>query len=606
MSGGWRATLGAVPDATGTTFRVWAPASRRVEVVLDGGRREPLEALEGGFHQGRLPGVGPGQRYRLLLDGRGPFPDPASRAQPDGVHGPSAVVDPGAFAWADAGWRPHPLEALVIYELHVGTFTPEGTFAAAAARLPALADLGVTAVELLPVADFPGRWGWGYDGVCPFAPARCYGTPDDLRRLVDEAHRLGLSVLLDAVYNHLGPSGNYLREFSPAYFDARHQTPWGDALNLSGPGCGPVRAHLVESALHWIAEYHLDGLRLDATHALHDDGPRHLLAELAEAVHRLRPGALVIAEDERNLDRLVRRPAEGGLGLDAVWSDDLHHELRRRLAGDHEGWFADFGGSVTDIAATLAQGWFFTGQLAPSHGGRRGTDPAGIPLERFVVCLQNHDQVGNRALGDRLHHAIDPAAWRAALALLLLAPETPLLFQGQEWGASTPFLYFTDHEPELGRLVTEGRRREFARFAAFSDPPLRERIPDPQAEATFAASRLRWEERERPPHAAHLALHRALLAARRALLLPRRGRVRVAAAGPAGLVLHAGDLAVAILLEGAGPVAVAPLDGPGLRVHVTTEEAAFAAPTAAPEVERAGAGAVVRFSRPGAVVLARG
>jgi maltooligosyltrehalose trehalohydrolase len=606
MIDGWSATLGAIPGASGTRFRVWAPAVRRVEVALEDAIPVALAEAGAGYHEGHVTGAAPGRRYRYRLDGRGPFPDPASRRQPAGVHGPSEIVDPRRYAWRDQAWRPRTLGELVIYELHVGTFTAAGTFAAATERLPALAQLGVTAVELMPVADFPGRRGWGYDGVCPFAPARCYGAPDELRRLVDAAHGLGLSVLLDVVYNHLGPDGNYLREFSPSYFDPRHQTPWGDALNLSGPGCGPVRDHLVENALHWIAEYHLDGLRLDATHALFDDGPRHFLAELADRVHRLGPGALLIAEDGRDLDRLLRRPEAGGHGLDAAWSDDLHHQLRRRLAGDREGWFADVSGSTEDIASTLERGWFHAGQPASARGGPRGTDPGGIPLERLVIFLQNHDQVGNRALGDRLHHAIEPAAWRAALALLLLAPETPLLFQGQEWAASTPFLYFTDHRADLGRRVTEGRRREFARFAAFSDPARRERIPDPQAASTFAASRLRWAERDAEPHAGVVRLHRALLGLRRELILPRRRSLRAVASGPDAVVLHGGDLAVVVRLAGAGPVEVAGVGGLGVQARLSTEDPAWAAPPAPPVVEPGPAGLTVRFTRPGAVVLVAG
>lgn len=595
---------GAFPAGGATRFRVWAPTAARVEVVLEGGASHALAPSDGGHHEGVVHGAGPGTRYRLRVDGRGPYPDPASRAQPDGVHGPSMVVDPGPFPWSDAAWPGLALRDLVLYELHVGTFSPEGTFAGAAARLPALAELGVTAVELMPVADFPGRWSWGYDGVSLYAPAHRYGPPDDLRRLVDVAHALGLGVLLDVVYNHLGPDGNYLGAVCPGYFTHRHRTPWGDAVDFDGPLSAGVRAFAVENALHWIREYHVDGLRLDATHAIVDDSPCHVLAELAARV-RAEAGrpALLFAEDERNLAALVRPASEGGMGLDGVWSDDFHHQVRVRLAGDRDGWFADFTGAVGPLAETLRRGWLFTGQRSVVHGAPRGTDPAGIPLERFVFCVQNHDQVGNRALGDRLHHRIDPAAWRAAVALLLLAPETPLLFQGQEWAATSPFLYFTDHEPELGRKVTEGRRREFARFAAFADPVAREEIPDPQAEATFTASRLRWEERAREPHASSLRLHRALLALRRERLRDRFGRFDAAPVPPGGLLLRLGDVAACVWLEGAGEIAL-PHAGGAPPVLLSTEDAAFATDPVPVEVTASGGIARVRFARPGAVLLA--
>jgi len=596
--------LGAAVTPGGTRFRVWAPTARRVEVLLEQGGGHPLAAEPGGYHVATVAGVAAGARYRLRVDGRGPFPDPASRFQPEGVHGPSEVVDADAFRWGDGGWSGLALRELVLYELHVGTFSPEGTFAGAAARLPALRELGVTAVELMPVADFPGRRNWGYDGAAPFAPARCYGTPDELRRLVDEAHRLGLGVLLDVVYNHLGPDGNYLGALSPRYFTGRHQTPWGDAVNYDGEGSEGVRAYVAENALHWIREYHFDGLRLDATHAIVDDSSRHVLAELADRI-RAEAGrpALVIAEDERNLAALVRPPSAGGMGLDAVWADDFHHQMRVRLTGERDGYFADFTGEVEALARTLRQGWLFTGQHSGVHGRARGSDPAGVPLERFVFCVQNHDQVGNRAFGDRLHHVIDAAAWRAAVALLLLAPETPLLFQGQEWAATSPFLYFTDHEAELGRLVTEGRRREFRRFAAFASPDARERIPDPQAEATFERSRLAWEERQREPHAASLRLHHALLALRRERLLGRFGRFDVRGAPPAGLTLAIGELAAAVWLEGAGEVAL-PFASRGARPLLTTEEPRFAADPLPPELLREQDGLRIRFRRPGAVLLA--
>jgi maltooligosyltrehalose trehalohydrolase len=595
--------LGAVPEDPGTRFRVWAPDAVRLEVVLEDGRRHLLQPGPGGHHQGVLSGVGAGARYRFSPDGRGPFPDPASRRQPLGVHGPSEVVDPSTFRWTDASWPGLSMDDLSVYELHVGTFTPEGTFAAAARRLDHLVDLGVTALELMPVAQAPGSRGWGYDGVFPYAPASALGTPDDLRALVDAAHRAGLGVLLDVVYNHLGPDGNYTGCYAAAYRSSRHKTPWGDGLNFDGEGSAAVREFFIGNALHWLAEYHLDGLRLDATHAILDDGPVHVLGELAERAHALRPRALVIAEDDRNEARLVRPASDGGLGLDGVWADDLHHALRRRVAGDRDGYFADFTGSSEEIARTVRQGWLFTGQPAPHfHGGPRGTDPSGVPAERFVVCLQNHDQVGNRALGERLHHVVDPASYRAALALVLLAPETPLLFMGQEWAASTPFLYFTDHEPGLGKLVTEGRRREFARFEAWADPALRERIPDPQAAATFEASKLRWDERLLPPHAAVLALHRSLLRLRRELVLPRRAGWTAAAAGPDGVVLGDGERTVVVRLDGAGPLAVDA--GKGVpRLLLSTEDPGFSHDPLPATVEAEGGRVTVRFRRPGAVVL---
>jgi maltooligosyltrehalose trehalohydrolase len=594
-------SLGALVAGGATRFRVWAPAADRVEVLVEGGGVHPMTPSAGGYHEVVVPGVGPGARYRLRVDGRGPFPDPASRAQPEGVHGPSMVVDPAAFAWTDAAWPGVALRDLVIYELHVGTFSPAGTFAGTAARLPALRELGVTAIELMPLADFPGRRSWGYDGVSPFAPARCYGTPDDLRRMVDAAHQLGMGVIVDVVYNHLGPDGNHLAAFSPYYFTHRHQTPWGDAMNCDGEGSEGVRDFLAENALHWIREYHADGLRLDATHAIVDDSPRHVLTELATRVRDEadRP-ALVIAEDARNLAALIRPPSDGGMGLDAVWSDDFHHQVRARLAGDRDGYFADFTGAVEPLAETLRRGWLFTGQVSRSHGAPRGTDPAGLPRERFVFCVQNHDQVGNRAFGDRLHHGIDAAAWRAAVALLLLSPETPLLFQGQEWAASTPFLYFTDHEPALGRLVTEGRRREFGRFTAFADPATRARIPDPQADETFEASRLRWEERSREPHASSLRLHRALLALRRSALIARFDRFDAVAVPPAGLLLRIGELAAAVWLEGRGEIEVS---GVGARVLLSTEDPAFASEPAPVGVVRSEGATRLRFGRPGALVL---
>jgi maltooligosyltrehalose trehalohydrolase len=510
-----------VAHDTGTTFRVWAPAARTLAVDIEDGNlagRHPLARGDDGYFAASIEGVAPGTRYRYRVNGRDPLPDPASRYQPDGVHGASMVIDPRRYAWSDTAWRGMPLDELVIYELHVGTFTEDGTFDAAAERLARVRDLGVTAVEVMPVADFPGRRNWGYDGVALFAPARCYGSPDSFRRFVDRGHALGLAVLLDVVYNHLGPDGAYLTQFSPDYFTSRYTSPWGAAVNLDGPKSQHVRGFFIENALHWLHEYHLDGLRLDATHALHDQGETHFLAELSGRLHdAVDRHVHVIAEDDRNLAQMVTPVKNGGWGLDAVWADDFHHEMRRALAGDADGYYADYSGSTADIAATIRQGWFYTGQYSRCLRAPRGTRPAGIAPQRCIVCLQNHDQIGNRAFGDRLHHRISPAAYRAASALLLLLPETPLLFMGQEWAASSPFLYFTDHHAELGRLVTQGRRREFCSFAAFSNPELLQTIPDPQADATFDSSHVKWSEADTEPHASMVRLYAALLATRRGL-----------------------------------------------------------------------------------------
>jgi maltooligosyltrehalose trehalohydrolase len=621
VSSPWRPSLGAWPEAGGVRFRVWAPERRTVALVLEVPGKEPtapaLERDRDGYWSALVPGLPAGALYRYRLDGEGPFPDPASRFQPEGVHGPSRVVDPSRFAWQATGWTGISLEDLVVYELHVGTFSPEGTFEGAASRLEHLRDLGVTAVELMPLGDFPGRRNWGYDGVSLFAPARCYGGPDDLRRLVDRAHELGLAVLVDVVYNHLGPDGAYLGLFSRGYFSERHETPWGAAVNLDGPACEHVRAFFFENALHWLHEYRFDGLRLDATHAIHDDSPRHFLAELQARVRASLPRrrVLVIAEDSRNLAHMVQPEQAGGWGLDAVWADDFHHQLRRCLAGDADGYYRDYTGSIPDLATTVRDGWFFQGQHSSYLGKPRGTDPTREPPRRYVVCLQNHDQVGNRALGERLHHQVEPAAWRAASALLLLVPETPLLFMGQEWAASTPFLYFTDHHDELGRLVTEGRREEFKGFAAFSDPAARERIPDPQAEATFARSRLDWSETGKEPHAAAERLYRELLALRKEERPSgvERGALDVAALDEATLAVRLGprvsrQLLLVVRLAGADEVRVFPSalalsEGAAWRERLSTEDPAFATDSRPIRVDVERTSIVIAFARPGALVL---
>jgi maltooligosyltrehalose trehalohydrolase len=518
VSAAWRLDLGASVFEGGVRFRVWAPNAKRVEVVLDrpggGEQRQTLTPEADGYHAGTVAGAQAGDRYRYALDGGQPFPDPCSRSQPDGPHGASEVVDPSRYRWQDADWPGLGPDGLAIYELHVGTFTPEGTFDGAIARLADLRETGVTAVEVMPLAAFPGRWNWGYDGVDLFAPFAGYGGPDGLRRFVDAAHRIGLGIILDVVYNHFGPDGNYLRVYATDYFTDRHSTPWGDAVNYDGPNSAQVRHFVLQNVRYWLEEYHLDGFRLDATHAIVDESPRHLLAEIAEVVHGLpERRAVVIAEDHRNLVTQIRPPDRGGLGLDGVWADDFHHALRTYLTGEREAYYANYTGRLEDVATTIEQGFLFQGQKRPASGELRGTKVTDEPARAFVFCSENHDQVGNRALGERLAHSIDCERYLVASAVLLMAPETILLFQGQEFAASAPFQFFTDHNPELGRLVTEGRRKEFAGFAAFADPARREKIPDPQAESTFRRSVLDWSEREL--HADVYALYRTLLTLRR-------------------------------------------------------------------------------------------
>ncbi|MFE8604986.1 malto-oligosyltrehalose trehalohydrolase [Archangium violaceum] len=537
--------LGAwVEPGAGVRWRVWAPGHREVRVVLyERGGQQPGDSVPmvdegGGFFSATLAGEGPGVRYKLRVDGEGPFPDPWSRSQPDGVHGPSEVVVPD-FAWTDAAWKGPDPEAQVIYEVHVGTATPEGTFEALIPRLRSFKELGVTTLELMPLASFPGVRNWGYDGVDLFAPLAAHGGPQGLRRLIDAAHAEGLAVLIDAVYNHFGPDGNYLRCYSPHYFTGRHHTPWGDAVNYDGEG-SPVVRHLVLSNVEmWIRDYHADGLRLDAAHAILDDGSPHLLTEIAECARASAPGrrVIVIAEDERNDTRLVRPREKGGFGLDGVWADDFHHQMRRAFAGDNEGYYRDYTGNMEDLARTLRQGWFYEGQVSQVAGHARGTPAQEAQPWQLVHCIQNHDQVGNRAHGERLGADISPAAFRAMSALLLLSPYTPLLFMGQEWNASTPFLYFTDHNAELGKLVTEGRRKEFAGFTRFSS----DSVPDPQAVETFTRSKLDWNEAAKPEHAGVLALYRELLRLRATdpcLKDNRRGHFDARPTGGHGLVLE--------------------------------------------------------------------
>jgi maltooligosyltrehalose trehalohydrolase len=613
----WRPTLGAWPESGGVRFRVWAPEAKALRVLFEPPGPAPvsLERFLDGTFGTLITGAKTGDRYRYEVDGGRALPDPASRFQPDGVHGPSQIVDPHTFVWTDDGWTGIPRNDLVLYELHVGTFTPEGTFASAARRLPYLSRLGVTAVELMPVADFPGARNWGYDGVDLFAPARCYGTPDDLRQLVNAAHALGVAVFLDVVYNHLGPEGNYLSVFSPYYFSDTHTNPWGKGLNFDGPNSSMVRQFFIENALHWVHEYHVDGLRLDATHAIVDNDPRHFVAQLTARVKESteRP-VYVIAEDHRNLARMIRPEGEGGWGLDGVWADDFHHKVRVALAGDNEGYYRDYSGSMPNLARTLNQGWHFTGQYSTYLQEHRGTDPAGIPPRRFVFCIQNHDQIGNRALGERLHHQIDLAAYRAASVLLLCAPATPLLFMGQEWAATTPFLYFTDHPEELGKLVTEGRRNEFRHFSAFADAAARGRIPDPQDPATFLGSRLDWSEANREPHASTCRLYQRLLTLRRHESAIRSERFSAYALTERTLLLRQDaeegpSLLAIIQLNGSSAIrlanheSLAGLDPSLWQLLFTTEDRPFATDPQPPSIESHVGGLEIAFARPSAVLV---
>ncbi len=530
-----RPPLGATVHPNGVQFTVWAPDAGAVEVEVyadHGPRHHLLDRDTEGLHVGFVPNLTAGATYRYRLDRGEAYPDPASRYQPDGIHGPSEVIDPAPFPWTDAAWTGLPLEELIISELHIGTATPEGTLHALAQQLPEQARLGVTAIELMPVADFAGRWNWGYDGVDWWAPSRAYGRPDDLRRLVDRAHQLGLAVILDVVYNHFGPDGAYWRRFSNDYFTEKHQTPWGEGINFDGPNSPWVREFVAQNAAHWIREYHLDGLRLDATHTIVDDSPVHILAELSE---RLRSAAsprqiVLIAENEHYDPRILRPIGDGGFGLDAVWADDFHHAMQVFLTGEKEGYVASYTGTSTEICDTIEHG-FLAASADPS--------PLSTPLAPFVFCLQNHDQIGNRAFGERLPHLIDRDRFAVASALLLFAPQTPVLFMGQEFAASTPFNYFTDFDPELGALVTEGRRAEFAGFRAFDDPALRESIPDPQNERTFLGSKL--DHRDREINGDIYELYRALLALRRedpVLRRSDRDAIRLDAPSARLIVVH--------------------------------------------------------------------
>jgi maltooligosyltrehalose trehalohydrolase len=530
---GQRMSFGAQVQEDGTRFRLWAPSAKRVVLDAHSGDGARLQAElneEDGWFDLVVAGLGAGTRYRYRIDDEIEVPDPASRFNPDGVAGASEVIDPRAFEWADGDWSGRDWHEAVLYELHVGTFTREGTYDAASARLGELADLGITAVELMPLAAFAGHHGWGYDGVLPYAPHAAYGRPDDLKRFVQAAHERGLMVLLDVVYNHFGPEGNYLRRYARPFFSARHQTPWGDGIDFSQPA---VRQFFIGNALYWLDEYRFDGLRLDAVHAIEDDSRVHFIDELVEAVRNC-PGAdrrvHIVLENARNEAHRLSAPRTElrVSGAVAQWNDDFHHCLHTLLTRESDGYYCDYADRpVEHLGRVLSQGFAYQGERSEFSGELRGERSADLPPAAFVSFLQNHDQIGNRACGERLAQlaASSPEALDAAFAVLLLSPQIPMLFMGEEYGAPQPFLYFCDYHGELAQAITSGRREEFARFRAFADSEARETIPDPNAVATFERCKLDPGDRARAPCARQLQHTRDLLKLRAAKIAPMIARI---------------------------------------------------------------------------------
>ncbi len=510
-------TLGAMVMEDGVRFRCWAPERSRVEVLCgEDATAHPMTKDDAGYWSTTVRDAKAGMGYRYRLDGRELYPDPCSRYQPDGPHGRSLIVDPSRYDWQDGAWRGVRMQGQVIYELHIGTFTAEGTFDAAAMQLAALKDLGITVVEVMPVAEFPGCRNWGYDGVGLFAPAHVYGDPEALKRFVDAAHRIGLGVILDVVYNHLGPDGNYLPAFSSQYFTDRYPNEWGQAINFDGPGSSAVREFFIQNACYWVDEFHLDGLRLDAVHALHDAGPRHVLADLSHAA-RLAAGRrsiILVAECEAQWVQTIQPIEEGGWGLDGVWSEDFHHSARVAATGRHEGYYSDYRGTAQEFLSCMKRSFLFQGQRYQWQRKPRGTAVGKEPAAGFVFFLQNHDQVANQLRGDRLHEKTSPGRLRVLTAILLLSPQTPLLFMGQEFAASSPFLFFADFPPgELAQAIHRGRKEFLAQFPSVASEDAQANIPDPCDPQVFMRSKLDLAERDR--HRASYTLHRDLLRLRR-------------------------------------------------------------------------------------------
>lgn len=504
-------------------FRLWAPACEGIDLVIEGAAAVRMNAVADGWHELVTAQAGVGTRYQFGLPNGMLVPDPASRSQPEDVHAASEVIDPRSFVWTDAGWMPRPWAESVVYELHIGAFTAEGTFAAAIDRLDHLVSLGITVIEIMPLADFPGSRNWGYDGVYLYAPDASYGTPNDLRQLVDAAHGRGLAVLLDVVYNHFGPEGNYLSAYAPHFFTAKHKTPWGDAINYDGDSSSVVRDFVVHNALYWIQEFHIDGLRLDAIHAIIDDSETPLVIELAERVRLLEVGRPVpiLVENEDNDAADLARVAGKPNRYTAQWNDDVHHALHTAATGEKTGYYADYVGDTDKLGRALAEGFAFQGELMPFRGSARGEPSASLPPDAFVSFVQNHDQIGNRAFGDRLAAFAPAAAVRAVTAVCLLLPQVPMLFMGEEWGTLRPFSYFCDFSGDLGEAVRKGRMEEFKHDPDFAGKGGRaDEIPDPQAEETFRSAKLDWAEIDQPAKSATLEWYKRILAARKAEVIP--------------------------------------------------------------------------------------
>ena len=550
--------FGATVEPGGVRFRLWGPAAAHVHLAIEG-RADmlPMHKLEDGTHELLTDEARAGSLYRFVLPSGLRVPDPASRHQPQDLHGPSEVIDPSSFAWTDAHWPGRPWHETVLYELHIGAFTPEGTFLAAIGKLDHLVALGVTTIEVMPVGDFPGGWDWGYDGALLYAPDSTYGRPEDMKAFVQAAHNRGLSVMLDVVYNHFGPDGNYMGVYAPTLYTKRHKTPWGDALNFDGRQSLPVREFIIHNALYWIEEFHLDGLRLDAVHAIMDDSPVHLLHELAQrarALVRPHPLHLVLENEDNHAELLERGPDGEPLLYTAQWNDDVHHALHVAATDEATGYYAEYHGQAPLLGRSLAEGFAFQGARLDYRGVRRGEPSGHLPPEAFIGFLQNHDHIGNRAFGDRIAMSADPAAVRAAAAAYLLLPQVPLLFMGEEWAAAQPFPFFCDFTGEMATSVRTGRHLEFARFPEFADEAARARIPDPGAAATFQSAKLDWSALDRPPYAEWLAWYQRIIAVRTAAIVPLIPRI--ATSGARFDVAGPGAVAVRWRLEGGGELAL--------------------------------------------------